>query len=147
MGFLMFAAMQRFPLVCLIAALSACGSSSFSPPGNVTGAWTGQMDNNSSQTYQMYLTQAGTQLTGQATYIVVESDTPTYSASNIVETVPVTGTLHGDVITLSGTCESCSAFVELSGHFVNSRTVHATLTGGTPSGAATFQFLGQVEFP
>jgi hypothetical protein len=146
MGFPMFAAMQRFPLVCLIAALSAC-SSSFSPPGNVTGAWSGQMDNNSSQTYQMYLTQTGTRITGQATYIVVQSGTPSYSASNIVETVPVTGTFQGDVITLSGTCDSCSAFVALSGRFVNSRTVHATLTGGTPNGSADFQFLGQVVFP
>jgi hypothetical protein len=140
--------MRAIPLVCLTAALAtlgACGSSSLEP-SNVTGYWSGQMDNNASQTYQMYLTQTGDQLQGSVAYLVL-SGTPDNSVSTVVETVPVSGTFVDGDIALASTCDTCTAFVDLSGRFVNSKTVRATLNGGSPSGAADFKFIGQVAVP
>src|SRR5271168_911574 len=105
-------------LLCLLAAAVSC--SSVSPPSSVTGSWSGQMDNNSSQTYQMSLVQTGSQVTGTAAYIVV-TGTADSSVSNIVEIVPVIGSMSGGNLTLTRSCDSCTSFVQFSGHFVNSK--------------------------
>lgn len=126
----------------LAAALTACGSDSLSPPSNVTGYWSGQMDANASQNFQMYLTQTGTQLTGTVFPFIQNGN-----VTEVVETVPVTGSLDGANITLTSTCDTCSAFVQLSGRFVNGLVVHATLTGGNPSGKADFRFIGHINTP
>jgi len=89
----------------------------------------------------MSLVQTGSQVTGTAAYIVV-TGTADSSVSNIVEIVPVIGSMSGGNLTLTRSCDSCTSFVQFSGHFVNSKTVHATLTGGTPNGPASFRFYG-----